>query len=55
VDLLDRYLNAVRLALIGRPRRDDIIAEMRDDLLSRIEAEETGLGHPLSKPRPRPF
>jgi len=38
--LLDRYLEAVRKTL-PRNQRDDIVAELRDILLSQIEAEET--------------
>lgn len=49
MDLLDRYLNAVRWALIGRSRRDDIIAELRDDLLTRMEAKEAEFGRPLTE------
>jgi len=37
--LLDRYLDAVRKQL-PRNQRDDIVAELRDILLSQIEAEE---------------
>jgi hypothetical protein len=37
--LLDRYLQAVRKRL-PRSQRDDIVAELRDILLSQIEAEE---------------
>src|SRR4029453_731894 len=40
MNLLDRYLDAVRNRL-PRNQRDDIVAELRDILLSQIEAEET--------------
>jgi hypothetical protein len=45
--LLDRYLHAVRKKL-PRNQRDDIVAELRDILLSQIEAEEGTLGRRLS-------
>ena len=45
--LLDRYLDAVRKRL-PRNQRDDIVAELRDILLSQIEAEETTRGRRLS-------
>jgi hypothetical protein len=46
--LLDRYLNAVHLALIGHSRREDIVAELREEILSRIEENEAELGRSLS-------
>ena len=45
--LLDRYLHAVRKRL-PRNQRDDIVAELRDILLSQIEAEEGTRGRRLS-------
>jgi hypothetical protein len=45
--LLDRYLDAVRKKL-PRNQRDDIVAELRDILLSQIEAEETTHGRRLT-------
>jgi HAAS domain-containing protein len=45
--LLDRYLEAVRNRL-PRNQRDDIAAELRDVLLSQIEAEEASRGRPLT-------
>ena len=47
MSLLDRYLDAVRKRL-PRHQRDDIAAELRDILLSQIEAEETSRGRRLS-------
>src|SRR4029450_6122703 len=47
MNLLDRYLDAVRNRL-PRNQRDDIVAELRDILLSQIEAEETSRGRRLS-------
>ena len=48
MELLDRYLHAVRKRLPGKPR-DDIVAELRDILLTQIEAEETSRGRRLSE------
>ena len=45
--LLDRYLEAVRRRL-PRNQRDDIGAELRDVLLSQIEAEEASRRRPLT-------
>lgn len=59
MDLLERYLAAVRRNLPAR-QADDIVAELREELLDRAEAEEArtggvdwdallnGFGHPLS-------
>ncbi len=44
--MLDRYLEAVA-AQLPKASRDDIIAELRDMLLTRFEAEEEKLGRPL--------
>lgn len=46
MDLLDRYLAAVA-ALLPKDQRQDIAAELRDVLLTRIEAREAELGRPL--------
>jgi hypothetical protein len=48
MDLIDRYLDAVRLFL-PRDQRDDIAAELRDVLLTRREEREALLGRPLSR------
>ncbi|HEY2592512.1 MAG TPA: hypothetical protein VGK33_01275 [Chloroflexota bacterium] len=47
MDLIDRYLDAVRLFL-PRDQRDDIAAELRDELLTRHEEREALLGRPLT-------
>lgn len=47
MDLINQYLHAVA-ALLPRAQRDDITAELRDIILSRIEAREAGLGHRLT-------
>ena len=46
-NLQERYLHAVRWALPGG-KADDIIAELRDVLASRQEAQEEELGRPLT-------
>ena len=47
MDLIDRYLNAVA-AQLGQDERADIIAELRDLILSRFEAREEELGRALT-------
>lgn len=47
MDLIDRYLKAVA-AQLPKDDRDDIIAELRDLILSRFEAREEALGRPLT-------
>ena len=47
MDLLHRYLNAVAIRLPER-QRDDIIAELREELLSRVEDEQTRLRRMLT-------
>ena len=47
MQLLDRYLNAVRFWLPAR-HRDDIIAELSEDLRSAIADEEASLGRALT-------
>lgn len=48
MDLIDRYLTAIRWNLTGG-KADDIIAELRDVIASRIEDREELLGRPLSR------
>jgi hypothetical protein len=48
MDLVDRYLQAVRFFL-PRRQRDDILQELSDSILSQIEAEEAIRGQPLSE------
>lgn len=45
--LVDRYLNAVKFWL-PRKQRDDIIAELAEDLRAQIEERESEVGHKLS-------
>ncbi len=47
MDLLDRYLAAVA-ALLPKTQRQDIVAELRDLLLSQMEEKEAQLGRPLT-------
>jgi hypothetical protein len=47
MDLIDRYLSAIRRNLPAR-NADDIVAELRDALASRIEDREEELGRPLT-------
>jgi hypothetical protein len=47
MNLIDEYLRAVSI-LLPKLQRDDIIAELRDTILSRIEAREAELGRPLT-------
>ena len=48
MDMIDRYLRAVRLLLPSR-ERDDIVAELREALIGRREAREAELGRPLTR------
>ena len=47
MNLVDDYLRAVAI-LLPKDQRDDIAAELRDLILSRIEARESELSRPLS-------
>lgn len=47
-DLIDRYLAAVA-ALLPKASREDIVAELRDLILNRIEETEARLGRGLDK------
>tara|TARA_R110002167_G_scaffold63058_8_gene177897 strand:- start:1044 stop:2144 length:1101 start_codon:yes stop_codon:yes gene_type:complete len=48
MDMIDRYLNAVA-AQLPADDRADIIAELRDLILSRFEAKEESLDRPLTE------
>lgn len=48
MDMIDRYLNAVA-AQLPQDERADIIAELRDLILSRFEAKEEDLGRALTE------
>ncbi|HJV40313.1 HAAS signaling domain-containing protein [Caulobacter sp.] len=47
-DLVDRYLGAVA-ALLPKAQRQDIVAELRDLILNRVEDLEAERGRPLDK------
>ena len=47
-DLIDRYLNAVKMWL-PRKQQKDILAELAEDLHSQIEERESALGRPLEE------
>ena len=47
MDLVERYLNAVA-AQLPRDAREDIVAELRDDIMGRVEALEERLGRPAT-------
>ncbi|MGH7996270.1 MAG: hypothetical protein ACREFX_07955 [Opitutaceae bacterium] len=47
MELLDRYLEAIRKHLPWR-RQDDILAELRANLVSQLEEREAELGRPLT-------
>jgi len=47
-DLIDRYLAAVS-ALLPKDQRQDIIAELRDLIMNRVEEAEAKTGRPLDK------
>ena len=48
MDLIERYLAAVRRNLPA-DKATDVTAELREDLLSRIEEREESLGRTLQK------
>ena len=48
MELIERYLQAVKFAL-PQEQRDDIIKELRDNILSQVEEEEAELGRPLAE------
>jgi hypothetical protein len=52
--LIDRYLQAVKFWL-PRNQKDDIIAELSEDLRSQIEEKESELGHPLTDAEVEPI
>jgi hypothetical protein len=54
MELVDRYLHAVKFWL-PRKQKDDIIAELSEDLRSQIEDKESELGHTLSDAEVEPI
>jgi hypothetical protein len=49
IDLIDRYLQAVRFWLPKSNRQEGLLTELGEDLRSQIDDEEAELGHPLDK------
>ena len=49
LELVDRYLQAVRFWLPKTRRQEDLLSELGEDLRSQIDAKETELGRPLDK------
>ncbi len=49
LELIDRYLQAVRFWLPKTRRQEDLLSELGEDLRSQIDAKETELGRPLDK------
>jgi hypothetical protein len=49
IDLIDRYLQAVRFWLPKSHRQDDLIAELGEDLRSQFEEREAELGRPIDE------
>src|SRR5258708_31114430 len=49
IELIERYLQAVRFWLPKTQRQDDLIAELGEDLRSQIEEREAELGHPIDE------
>ena len=48
MELIERYLQAVKFAL-PRPQQDDIVKELRDNILSQVEEKESVLGRSLTE------
>jgi len=48
VEIVDRYLQAVK-AWLTADQRDDILAELSEDLRSEVEEREAALGRPLGE------
>jgi hypothetical protein len=49
LELVDRYLQAVRFWMPKTRRQEDLLTELGEDLRSQIEDKETALGHALDK------
>lgn len=49
IELVDRYLQAVRFWLPKTRKLEDLLAELGEDLRSQIEEKETEVGTPLDK------
>lgn len=49
MELVERYLQAIRFWLPKDQRQDDLVNELGEDLRSQIEEKEAELGHPVSE------
>lgn len=49
IELVDRYLQAVRFWMPKTQRQEDLLAELGEDLRSQIDEKEEGLGRTLDK------
>ena len=48
MDLIERYLHAVKTHLPAK-QQDDVVAELAEDLRSRVDDREAELGRPLDE------
>ena len=48
MELIDRYLQAVKW-MLPRKQQDDVVGELNDEILSRVEEQESFLGRPLTE------
>ena len=48
MELIDRYLQAVK-GTLPRKQQDDVVRELNDEILSRVEEKENTLGRPLTE------
>jgi hypothetical protein len=48
MELIDRYLQSVKW-MLPRKQQDDVIRELNDEILSRVEEKEGALGRPLTE------
>ena len=49
MELVDRYLQAVRFWLPKTRREEELVAEFGEDLRSQLDARRSELGHPLGE------
>src|SRR5215471_1865482 len=48
MELIDRYLQSVKW-MLPRKQQDDVIRELNDEIMSRVEEKEDALGRPLTE------
>src|SRR5215469_18237303 len=48
MELIDRYLQAGK-GMLPRKQQDDVVRELNDEILSRVEEKEAALGRPLTE------